>query len=276
MDVKGVEPRDVVSEAIILQVSVKAGAVEGDAPSVLVPRVEFDPDDVPFVPEGDAIVELDVPDSQTQIFTGKIGLIVPVSREQWGQPDAASLISDAAREALVRKANRAFLSQADPSPATTPPAGVLNQTITVWPDDIATAASLDPVVDAIANIQADGGVATHVLAHPLDWATLAKLKLATDSNASLLGAGTDGSPAVAPQRRLLDVPVLIDRDVTQGNLVVLDKRAILSVIGQVLVATSQDYLFGKDSIATRLTWRFGAKVSRPERVVSVPLDNGSV
>lgn len=270
MDVKGVAPKDVISEALIMQATTKAGFVEGDAPAVLVPYVSFDPDDVPFVPEGDSIPELAPDDSQIAIHTGKVGLIVPVSREQWGTDDAASLISEAAREALVRKANRALLVQAAPTPpATNPPAGILNQVLTVGTDDIETAASLDPLVDAIALVESDGGAASVILANPLSWASLSKLKVTSDGNnaQSLLGNEAQSQP----QRRLLNVPVLVDRDVPGDRLVVLDKRAVLSAYGNVQIATSTDYLFGQDSVALRITFRFGAVVARPQRVVTVPL-----
>ncbi|WP_269769257.1 MULTISPECIES: hypothetical protein [Mycobacterium] len=38
------------------------------------------------------------------------------------------------------------------------------------------------------------------------------------------------------------------------------------------MATSSDYLFGQDSVALRITFRFGAVVAKPERVVTVKLD----
>lgn len=89
-------------------------------PSVLVPYVSFE-DQPGFVAEGTPIPESDPEDTQVQIFTGKVAILVPVSREQMGQPDASALLSSAAREAVIRKANRAFLTQAAPvAPAATP------------------------------------------------------------------------------------------------------------------------------------------------------------
>jgi HK97 family phage major capsid protein len=270
MDVRGVAPKDIVSQALILQCSTLAGEVEGDAPSVLVPYVSFE-DQPGFIAEGSQIPESEPDDTQVQIFTGKVAILVPVSREQMGQPDAAALLSDAAREAVIRKANRAFLAQEAPvAPAATPPKGILTG-VTPEADDIETAGSLDPVVDAIAKVEADGGQATSILVHPNGWAQLQKLKLGTDSNASLLGPGSAVAPANAPARALLNVPVLVDKDVPEDNLVVLDRRGIVSVSGQVLLAQSADWLFGYDSIALRITWRFGAKVAKPNRLVVVPL-----
>ncbi len=262
MDVRGIAPKDIVSQALILQCSTIAGQVEGDAPSVLVPYVSFE-DQPGFVPEGDPIPEAVPDDSQVQIFTGKVAILVPVSREQMGQPDAADLLSAAAREAVIRKANRAFLAQAAPTaPATTPPKGILTG-VTPETDEIAD--NLDPLVDAIAKIEDDGSQASHILTSPSGWAELSKLKLGTDSNAALLGAGN--APANAPVRALLNLPVLVDKDVPADKVAVLDKRGILSVSGPVMLAQSSDYLFNYDGIALRITWRFGSKVAKPDRLV---------
>jgi hypothetical protein len=42
---------------------------------------------------------------------------------------------------------------------------------------------------------------------------------------------------------------------------------LLSVYGQVQLATSQDFYFDSDSIGLRPTFRFGAKIADVERVV---------
>lgn len=91
-----------------------------------------------------------------------------------------------------------------------------------------------------------------------------KLKTATGSAQSLVGAGTD-----APERQLLSVLVTVDRDVTAGSLVVLDKSAVLSAYGNLLVARSEDFYFSSDSVAIRATWRFGAVVADAARVVTI-------
>jgi HK97 family phage major capsid protein len=264
LDVRGVAPKDIVPEAFILQVATRAGAVEGDEPAVLVPFLSLE--DAPdYVAEANAIDESDPDDSQVVIHTGKLGLLVPISREQLGIEDTATLLSDAVRRAMVRKANRAFLAQAAPTPpATTPPAGILNQGITSINTSIQTAQSLDPVIDAVATIEDAGGVASHILASPQSWAYLSKLKDGNDL--PLIGSGTNAGP-----RTLQSLPVLVDRDVTEWSLVVLDKRAILSVYGQILVARSEDYGFNKDVVYVRATWRAGQQVSDVNRVILVPV-----
>lgn len=153
MDVRGVAPADVVPDALILTTSTKAGVVEGDAPVVRVPFISLE--GAPgFVAEAAEIPESLPDDTEADIATGKIAVLVPVSREILAQPDAGSLLNAAVRKAMTRKANRAYLAQAAPvAPATRPPAGILNQAIT---DGGALGTDLDGLVDAIAAIEDAG------------------------------------------------------------------------------------------------------------------------
>ena len=64
---------------------------------------------------------------------------------------------------------------------------------------------------------------------------------------------------------------LVALDVLPAAAGAVDRRAILSVYGSVLVARSDDFYFNQDSIAVRATFRFGAKVSDTDRVVLVPV-----
>jgi len=218
------------------------------------------------VAEGDSIPDADPDDSEVLIGTGKVAVYYTVSREQWGTADTASLLSDATRDALVRKANRLYLSQAAPTPpATTPPAGLVNQNLGSVSGTIQSD-GLDPVIDAIAAIEDAGGNASHILASPQAWAYISKLKAAVDSNLSLIGAGTNAAP-----RQLENVPVLVDKDVLDWSLIVLDRRAVLSAFGNVVIATSEHAAFQRDSVAVRATFRFGAQVSDTDRVVLVPV-----
>ena len=182
---------------------------------------------------------------------------------------AATLLSDSVRRALVRKANVAYLAQAAPvGPATTPPAGLLNLSPT---DGGTVTENLDAVADAITGIEAANGIATHIIASPSAFGSLLKLKTFTDSNVSLVGAGVE-----AAQRTLLSVPVLVSNAMTEDTLLVLDAASVLSVYGQVQLATSQDFYFDSDSIRLRATFRFGAKIADVERVVKLAVtDLGS-
>lgn len=205
------------------------------------------------------------------IHTGRVSSLSTISVEQFNQPEAAALISDAMKRDLLRKSNAALLSQNAPvAPATTPPAGILKQGVSTTSATITGSGNLDPVADAIAAVEAAGGVASHIVVHPLDWAKLVKLKMADNYNVSLLGAGTD-----AADRKLLSVPVIVDRDATRNKLVVLDRNSILSVIGNIQIATSADYRFNENAISVRAVWRFGAAVADVNRVVAVEFEGSS-
>lgn len=65
--------------------------------------------------------------------------------------------------------------------------------------------SLDALVDLVAELQSNLANPSHILLDPLGWAEFRKLKMATDSNASLIGAGTNDAQAM-----LLSPPVIVN------------------------------------------------------------------
>ena len=153
------------------------------------------------------------------------------------------------RRALIRKANVAYLAQTAPvGPAVTPPAGLLN---------------LSPTNGGTVDIDLDS-VATNIIASPAAIGELVKMKTATDSNVSLVGAGVE-----APQRALLGVPVMVSNAMSGYNVLVLDSGSVLSAYGDVQLATSTDFYFGSDSVALRATFRFGAKIAHTDRVIKL-------
>ncbi len=68
---------------------------------------------------------------------------------------------------------------------------------------------------------------------------------------------------------LLSIPVAVAATVPDDTLPVVDRRAILSAYGSLQLALSEHAAFRRDSIATRLTWRLGAAITHPERVVEL-------
>lgn len=250
---------DAVPDALILANSTIAGEVDGDAPAVRVAYVVDAP--AGFVPEGADITPADPSTPELLIYTGRISQLIKISTEQWNQPGSSDLLAQSVRRAVTKAADVAFIRQANPTaPAVTPPGGLLNAA------GIATAAAalsgdLDGLVDLIAAVESNGATPSAILIDPLGWATLAKIKTATDSNAALLGAGVE-----ATERRLLGLPVTVSPALPARTGLVIDNEAILSVIGQVEVATSSDFYFNSSAIAIRATWRFGAKPIHPNRI----------
>lgn len=251
---------DVVPDLLLLQCSTVAGAIQGDEPALRVPFI--DDDSATFVAEGAEIDEAEPTLSEITVHTAKLAQLVRVSREQYLQSGTAGMLSDSMRRAVTNAANTAFLGQAAPTPpAVAPPAGLTNITGVTAGGDVD--GDLDALVDAIAGISAAGGNPSHVLLSPAGWANMRKLKVGTGSAQSLLGAGTTDAAA-----SLLGVPTLVTGALTGSSGLVIDKSAVVSAVGNIEVAVSQDAFFQSDSVGVRVTLRAGWNVVRPERLVA--------
>jgi len=263
-DVTEVAPGDAVPEALILQTSTVAGAVEGDA--VAVHCVYVDDADAGFVAEGAVIDETTPGLAQCTVFTGKVAQLIRLSREQYSHANTSEQLSVSVSRAVTRAANHAYIAQPAPiSPAVTPPAGLIH--IPGLIDCGTITNDLDALTDGLAVLAANYSVPTHILAAPNAWAALQKLKTGDDYNTSLLGAGTTEA-----QRFLFNLPVLVDPAVPSGTGIVIDRTAVVSAVGTVNVAVSDQAHFNSDSIAIRCTWRFGANIVRPNRIGLFYLD----
>ncbi|MCF8607539.1 phage major capsid protein [Gordonia sp. HY442] len=259
-DLVGIVPSDAIPEALILKTATVAGQIEGDAPSVRVPYV--DDATATFIAEGATIPEADPALSECVVHTGKISQLLRLSREQFEQENASSLLSESVARAVTKAANAAYIAQVAPtSPAVTPPAGLLN--IAGIEDGGDVDASLDALVDLLATL-AENGASTEgqtIVVSPTAWAELRKMKTATGSNQSLIGAGTHDA-----ERFLLDIPVLVDPAVPTGTGLVIDRTAVVAAVGPVYVAQSDQIYFASDSIGLRATWRFGANAVHADRL----------
>ena len=183
-----------------------------------------------------------------------------MSREQWSQPNASELLSRSVARAVTRAANIAYIAQVAPTgPAVTPPAGLLNISGTV--SGGAVASNLDGLVDLLATLAGNFSNPSHILMSPLAWASMRKFKIGTGYAGSLLGTGADDA-----QQFLLGLPVIVDPAVPTNKGLVIDRTAVVSAVGPVQVATSDQVYFANDSVGIRCTWRFGANVVKPNRI----------
>jgi len=124
-----------------------------------------------------------------------------------------------------------------------------------------SSSSIDTVDAEQARAVTNDGSPTHWLLSPTAWASLRKIKTGTGYASSLLGAGTSDTV-----KMLLDLPVLVTPAMTASTGMLVDKNAIVSAVGSVLVAQSEHAFFSSDSIALRCTWRFGQNVVKPNRI----------
>lgn len=250
LDVLGLAPEQTIPNSVLVQCTTKAGEVEGDDVFVRVPAINLD-DSTGFVPEGDDIPEAEPDLSELVLATGKIAVLVRISREQLAQPSVSQVVSNEVKRAVQKKVNWALLQQPAPiGPAVFPPAGLISHAVAAA-DDIVD--NLDPVIDVVASIEALGGSCTNIIAAPDAWASVAKLKDEDTSNRSLIGAGVESA-----QRTLLSIPVLVTSGMPAGKLLAVDKSKTLSAYGQIKVGRSEHLYFKSDSLALRATLRFGA------------------
>ncbi|WP_226438610.1 phage major capsid protein [Rhodococcus yananensis] len=257
-DVTAFAPADAIPDALILSTSTVTGRIEGDEPAVRVAYV--DDAAATFVAEAAVISEANPALSEVLVHTGKVAQLVRLSREQYGQDRTAEMLAQSVRRAVTKKANEAYLAQAAPvSPAVTPPAGLVN--VTGIESGGAVAADLDELVDLIATLEGNGATPSHILLAPDAWASLRKFKTATGSAQSLLGAGTTDAT-----KSLLDLPVIVTSALTTGSGLVIDNTAVVSAVGDVQLAVSDQVYFDSDSIGVRCTFRFGANVVHPDRI----------
>lgn len=264
MDVLGIAPEAAIPAALIIQCSTRAAVLEGDAVWARIPLINLD-DDVAPVREGDEIPVADPNRSEAIVRTVKVGELVKASREQLVQPAVQDLLTNEMRRALTYKADAMFAAQAAPvAPETWPPAGLLPRATDAG--DIID--NLDAVVDAVAAIESTpGGVATHIIAHPLAYAEVRKYKTATDSEVSLVGAGTEAGP-----KTLLSLPVLTNSALPEDKIIVLDRYQVLSAYGDLTVESDKSAYFTSDSIAVKGIFRFGLAVKNAGavQVLTVP------
>lgn len=265
-DLTAFAPEDVIPDALILQTSTVSGRIDGDEPAV---RVAYTDDaDVQFTAEGATIPEAEPGLSEVLVYTGKLTQLIRISAEQYRQDGTSRLLSTSVARAITKAANEAYLSQAAPSSGNTPPAGLLNVAGIVSGGAIAS--NLDVLAEAIATLETNGATPTHILAAPDAWGWLRQLKTATDSNQALLGAGTHDQ-----EKLLFDLPVLTTPAVGSGNMLVVDRSAIVSAVSPLEIATSEHTYFTSDSVALRATFRFGQNVVRPDRVAKLTVTDPS-
>jgi HK97 family phage major capsid protein len=252
---------DVVPTALILQTSTVAGDVDGDQPAVRVAYVN-DADSAEYVAEGTPANEDDPELDEIEVRTKKIVRLVSLSAEQFRKEQTAEQIAESVARDIVAKADRSYINDSGG------PTGLANVSDVI--DGGMIGSDLDALVDLIADIETNGGTPSHIVLHPYAWAEVKKLKVATDSKQSLVGAGvSDAEP------RLLSLPVVRSRFVAPDTGLVLDSSAIISAVGPVQVAVSEHALFSSDAVQLRATWRIGWGVVRPDRIGTFSVDVGS-
>lgn len=245
---------DGLPNLLLPEVSTIAGNVEGDAVAVRIPYVETDGASA-IVAEGAPIAETEPDLSEIVVMTRKVATLTKVSTEQFRQPEARVRLLESLQRSVVRKANAEFVAAVDALSGDFVDGGALGT-------------NLDSLSDAIAEVEANDGAASHIIMPASAWQTLSKIKTGTDSNMPLLGTGANSTEGV--RRSVLGIPVHLSAAAT--SVFVLSKADLLAASGEIAVATSEDAFFASDAMGLRATLRFGIAPSRANRHAVIALD----
>lgn len=217
-----------------------------------------------FVAEGAEIPsgELGEEDEVT-ITSRKLAQIHSLSNELADTPDNGieAVLGTSMVNSLIASANTAFLTNVGT------PAGL--NTLTGRTEAGALDANLDPFIDAFAVIESEGGnvADTWIIAHPLDWAVIAKLKASTGSNQSLIVS----DPANPGTRNIDGIPVYTSRFAERGTITIGDRGNIPSAYSEVVLEADKSALFSFDSVMFRSKHRIGWNVMNPARIATLTI-----
>jgi HK97 family phage major capsid protein len=251
-DVQSFLPDDALPDLLLPKVAtIVAGAIHGDEPSVRVPYITDDGDSV-ITAEGAAIAQDDPVRAEVVIQTHKLAKLVVLSRESFEDGATSTLVANSSGRAISSAANAIVVA------AIKGTTGII--------DGGSVGANLDTISDAMATVATNGAHGSVILVGPAGWSSVRKLKSATDSNLSILGAGTaDAAPTI------FGSPVIVDNAVGADDLFIVDPSAIAAADGMVEAAVSEERYFELDSVGMRTTYRFGLAVQRANRIAKISL-----
>ncbi len=249
---------DVIGEAAILRHSTVSAEIQGDEPAL---RIGYAGNaTATVVAEGSEIPEVDVDLDELVVHTVKAAALMTYSRELGRQAKSPDELAQAMARAVREKLDLLFLAQAAPTaPATTPVAGLLNQT--GIQSQTAVANNFDKLIALKSAVETAGGQPSAWIVAPSTMATLASMKAGTELNSYLLGAGVE-----AGQLRLLGLPIEVNNQMTAKSGLLVSKADIYSAVSNVELAISDHAAFSKDSTQARVTARIGFGLPRPGRI----------
>lgn len=253
--------RDAIPGALLFQATnVVIETLAGDAPVARIPYVDDTSAD--FVLEGENIPQDDPELSEITVPTRAVAKLIKISLDQWRQQQTSNILSESTQRAITKAANAALLTTTPTG--SNPLRGLLETEGILTGESIST--HLDPLAELVGQVEDNYGNADVILCSGATWAAVRKLKVGSDRNDSLVGAGVESG-----DRRLLGIPVLTTPSVPAGQLVVIDRNAIPSAISGIQIDTSEHLFFDSYSLALRAHWRFGWRVQHANRLGIVPV-----
>lgn len=260
------DARATVPEALIISTTTFGGNVEGDTPALRV-AVSKQDGTTAFVREGAKIGESEPQLDELVIHTGKLAQLFRHSNEVSHYKTPTNLFSLSIQRSMTTAADKAFLTNDPQEGDEWQPKGLLHMdavtTGTTWgatPTDV-----FDAVSDAIVTIEADNGKPSHIILSPKTWGGIRKITTGT-SEYQL------GAPGEAVDKSIWGVPVIVNPQMTDDDILVLDKTGIIAAYGQ--MTFSRHDAFEYDSTVLRSTWRIGWGILHAQRVVKLTKNAG--
>ena len=252
---------EVVPTALIMTATTIMGQVEGDSPTARIAYVSVDPE-AGITPEGEEITASDPTVSQLIIGTQKVSDLTILSNEAARNENARPIFLESLMRSIVAKADRLFLG-APAGDGNTPNkiVGLTNYTGIIDGGNMGT--KLDAIIDGIATISGNGGTPTAILMGYDAWAYILKL------------TGSDKRPLISPdvanspQPTLFGLPIVLNGRMPANTIIIIDKNELVSAVGPVYAASSEDRYFDRDSMAIRATFRFGYGILHPNRIAKI-------
>lgn len=254
-------PLDVLKDSLVHLCTTPIVTPYNDRETVRLPFVaDYEP--AGFVAEGEKLPGGDFSTDEVTVKSRKIAQSNSLSNELLDTPEngVENILTTTMINSLVAKANTAFLTNVEE------PTGL--NTLTGRTDVGALADNLDPFTDAFATLEDEGADLNNmwIIAHPLDWAALAKLKDATGSNRALL------TPTEPGTRNIDGIPVHTSRFAQRGTITIGDRGNVPAAYSEIHVESDKSVLFEYDSVMFRSKYRVGWNVMNAARIATLTVE----
>lgn len=192
----------------------------------------------------------------------KVAAYQIVSNESALDANSAEIIGEALVDAVVSAVDDAFVNGAAPDGPAGLPGVVGSSSVDGDPAQLAS------YIDAIAAIQAVGGVPSVIFISPQDWASISKLPANAGSNIPALAPTTGASAAPTPI--LYGLPVSVVSALAPGTSWVVDgSRTVVAERIPASVSTNEGPAFNADGLAVRCTMRLEFSSVYPKTVCKI-------
>lgn len=249
-------------------------APQGDQTFTRIPFISSDPS-AQVVREGDEIPTDYITRAEARVFSRKVGLLMQVSREAYGQQlagdannltvNAGDLFTESLRRAVTAKLDSLFCTYADTDPESPYAPGIAVDRTAAVIDAGSITDNLDPLTDAFATVADNGAAPTAILTSNSGWARLQKLKY------------SDNRPVVNPNAQegalpqLAGLPVVRSAAMPKDVLLVVDATNVISTVSDVQVDVDTSLYFSRDAVAVRVIGRIGWAVIQRGRIARLTI-----